>query len=339
MAGLKEGKGKNPAFQFYPADWLRDPALRSVSSGARGLWMDILCLMWECVPRGHLQTPSGKPYTAEMVCRATGNISKDEVDGWLGELEYSGVLSHTASGVIYSRRMVRDEHKRALCREAGKRGGNPQLKSGDQTHTVKGDSKGSPKGGLKGHVKGEPTPSSSSSSSDEEYTHTAREERQRPRMAESYPTADPAIVCVEIDGELVSYDQDSLRWEAEFVRLWNSAQGNSKHSGAALSQSHRNHLRNRLSDPGWFWKRAVAMFPLWSESGWKPGLTWFLEADSVQKILEGRYEQRQPTSKTGLFGGSHREDPTRVRTGRTVAALEAAMSKSVTPQGLPNGSN
>lgn len=176
---------------------------------------------------------------------------------------------------------------------------------------------------------------------DIEERHTPREksETNRHPLAESYPTADPAIACVEIDGELVSYDQDSLRWEAEFVRLWNNANGNSKHSGAALSQSHRNHLRNRLSDPGWFWKRAVAMFPLWSESGWKPGLTWFLEADSVQKILEGRYEQRKPTSKTGLFDGGHREDPTRVRTGRTVAALEAAMSKSVTTQGIPDGSN
>lgn len=158
MAGpTSKSKGKNPAAQWYWADWLRDPALRSVSSGARGLWMDILCLMWECVPRGHLQTPAGKPYTTEMICRATGNISKEEVDGWLGELENSGVSSLSATGVIYSRRMVRDEHKRALCREAGKRGGNPTLKG-----RSKGDSKGQPKGDVKRKL----TPSSSPSGED-----------------------------------------------------------------------------------------------------------------------------------------------------------------------------
>ena len=318
MAEAKKHKGKNPAFQFYPADWLRDPALRSVSSGARGLWMDILCLMWECVPRGHLQTPSGKPYTTEMICRATGNISKDEVDGWLGELEYSGVLSHTASGVIYSRRMVRDEHKRVLCSQAGKKGGgNPTFK-------------GSCKGESKGDSKRNANPSTSSSTSDLN-THTPREgpELKPPPMAESFSTADPAIVCVESDGELLHYDDDSHRWEARFVEMWNATSGNAKHSGPALSLSHQNLLRARLRDPGWFWKRALAAFPLWSESGWKPGLTWFLEPTSVQNILEGRYEQRKPTGtkQAGLFP-NHREDPTRVRTGDAISEAEAAMAEA-----------
>jgi len=128
-AATKRIKGKSPAAQFYWRDWLTDPALRSVSSGARGLWMDMLCLMWECVPRGYLQTPAGTPYSLEMICRATGNISMDEVVGWLGELKDSGVSSQSASGSLFSRRLVRDEHKRALCRDAGRKGGgNPHLK-------------------------------------------------------------------------------------------------------------------------------------------------------------------------------------------------------------------
>lgn len=323
MAGNKEVKGKNPAFQFYPADWLRDPALRSVSSGARGLWMDILCLMWECVPRGHLQTPSGKPYTTEMICRATGNISKEEVDGWLGELEYSGVLSHTASGVIYSRRMVRDEHKRVLCSQAGKKGGgNP---------TFKGDPKGSPKGDSKGQSKQNANPSSSTSSSSSNLnTHTPREDEARsPPMAESFPATDPGIVCVEVDGQLLHYDDDWSRWEAKFIEMWNAASGNSKHNGSCLSAPHRNLLKARFRDPGWFWKRALAKFPLWSDTGWTPGLTWFLEERSVQSILEGRYDARKPGTKpTGLFDRGKKDDPTRVRTGETAALIEAASAKA-----------
>ncbi len=43
---------KLPSFQFYPGDWMKDPSLRSVSLEARGLWMDMLCLLFESVRRG-----------------------------------------------------------------------------------------------------------------------------------------------------------------------------------------------------------------------------------------------------------------------------------------------
>ena len=46
---------KRPSFQFYPSDWLRDTALRSCSTGARGLWMDMICFMHEGSPYGHLK--------------------------------------------------------------------------------------------------------------------------------------------------------------------------------------------------------------------------------------------------------------------------------------------
>jgi len=155
---------KMPAFQFYPGDWLKDPALRAASSGARGLWIDMLCLMWESQPRGYLQTPTGAPLTDEQIARMTGNCSLEEVRGWLAELESLGVFSRTSSGVIYSRRLVREERKRVLCREAGKRGGNPALIA-PTTRTVKGEAKGRTKGQSKGEANPNPTPSSSSSSS------------------------------------------------------------------------------------------------------------------------------------------------------------------------------
>jgi hypothetical protein len=44
------------------------------------------------------------------------------------ELLAAGVPSVTDEGILLSRRMVRDEHKRRLCQQAGKRGGNPTLK-------------------------------------------------------------------------------------------------------------------------------------------------------------------------------------------------------------------
>ena len=47
--------GKNPAFQFYVKDWLSDPQLRMCSHSTKGIWIDLLCLMWEAPSRGELE--------------------------------------------------------------------------------------------------------------------------------------------------------------------------------------------------------------------------------------------------------------------------------------------
>ena len=136
--------GKLPFMQFYPGDWLRDPAVRAASSGARGLWFDILCLMWDRTPRGYLQLQEGVPLTEVLLARMTGN-TEEEIVSWLEELEQLGVFSRTNSGVIFSRRMARDEAKRTKCSEAGKKGGgNPTFKGHPKGHS-KGDDKGAPK--------------------------------------------------------------------------------------------------------------------------------------------------------------------------------------------------
>lgn len=141
---------KLPSFQFYPGDWLKDPAVRSVCLEARGLWIDMLCLMHESVRRGFLQHASGKPVTPDQLARMTG-CSTEQVSRLLQELETSGVFSRSPHGIIYSRRILRDEKKRRLCQKAGKKGGNPVLL------TLKGV--------VNDRQKRKPTPSSSSSSS------------------------------------------------------------------------------------------------------------------------------------------------------------------------------
>ena len=49
---IEERIMKLPSFGSIPADWMKDPALRSVSLEARGLWMDMLCLLFESVAQG-----------------------------------------------------------------------------------------------------------------------------------------------------------------------------------------------------------------------------------------------------------------------------------------------
>jgi hypothetical protein len=134
---------KRPSFQFYPSDWLRDTALRSCSTGARGLWIDMICFMHEGTPYGYLKV-ADKVILPSNLARMVGE-SVEIVADWLLELQEAGVYD-VDNGAIFSRRMIRDEELRQKRAEGGKLGGNPNLK-------------------VNHEVKQKPTPSSSSTSS------------------------------------------------------------------------------------------------------------------------------------------------------------------------------
>ena len=143
---------KRPSFQFYPSDWLRDTALRSCSTGARGLWMDMICFMHEGEPYGHLKVKDKVILTANL-SRMVGE-TLDVVEGWLLELFQAGVYDTTENGVIFSKRMVRDENLRQQRAAGGIKGGNPALMDKGKVNLM-----------VISEDKQKPTPSSSSSSS------------------------------------------------------------------------------------------------------------------------------------------------------------------------------
>lgn len=162
---------KRPAFQFYPSDWRKDTALQFCSLSARGLWVEMMCIAHECEPYGHLVV-NGKAMTAAQIGRLVG-ISEKECKKLLAELFEAGVPSQTSEGVIFSRRMVRDEevrNKRAAGGQAGAehgqkgasfgaKGGRPSKQKTPEEIPLRDDERGvtePPK---------EPPPSSSSSSS------------------------------------------------------------------------------------------------------------------------------------------------------------------------------
>jgi hypothetical protein len=118
---------KQPWLKFFPSDWRADPALRMCSLAARGLWIEMLCLMHEARPHGSLLV-NGKPVTAAQLANLVG-AGIAEVEGFLAELEEAGVFSRDADGALYSRRMRRDEERAAVNRVNGRAGGNPSLKA------------------------------------------------------------------------------------------------------------------------------------------------------------------------------------------------------------------
>lgn len=126
-----------PWLKFYPSDWRSDPALRMCSMGARGLWMEMLCVMHEATPRGFLLI-NGKALTVGQMAALAGCPATEAVS-YLAELTEQGVLSRDDDGRIYSRRMKSDTEKEVKDKANGKKGGNPNLKAGVNPSDNPGD--------------------------------------------------------------------------------------------------------------------------------------------------------------------------------------------------------
>lgn len=142
---------RRPSFQFYPGDWRRDPALRTCSMAAKGMWIELMCVMHESDEYGFLVV-AGKPMDERDIAKVIGE-TPTFCKKILKELEEKFVFSRDSRGAIYSRRMVKDESIRTIRAAAGSLGGNPKLKSNLDKQKVKQN------------PKQKPTPSSSSSSS------------------------------------------------------------------------------------------------------------------------------------------------------------------------------
>lgn len=161
---------QRPTFQFYPGDWQRDAGLRACSVGARGCWLEMICIMHQSEPYGHLRI-NGRALDSDVLSRMIGATPR-EVRGWLGELENAGVFARDTDGAIVSRRMVRDEDIRRRRAAGGKLGGNPALMDKEKVME---------KVNLPPNLP--PTPSSSSSSSSSEAPPLPPASGGRPRAA------------------------------------------------------------------------------------------------------------------------------------------------------------
>ena len=113
----------NPWSKFFWNDWDRDSGLRLCSFAAQGLWMRLLCMAGRSDGKVLL---NGEPPTADQLGRLYGE-NPENISAWMGELENNFVFSKNKNGIIFSRRMIKDQKKIKIARENGKSGGNPSL--------------------------------------------------------------------------------------------------------------------------------------------------------------------------------------------------------------------
>jgi hypothetical protein len=142
-----------PWRKWYPQDWRADAPLRMCSFAARGLWIDLLGLMHESTPVGLLLVNGVPPSTRQLAGLLGG--TEREIKKLLAELGNANVYSVTgnalpadlgkliptglSSGILFSRRMVRDEAKALQDRLNGSAGGNPNLPPRDTPEHQGGD--------------------------------------------------------------------------------------------------------------------------------------------------------------------------------------------------------
>lgn len=99
-----------PWLQFYPSDWLSD-SVAGCSLAAQGLWLRMLFVAHNSQNYGYLEM-DGRPIPDEQLFRRCGCSSVEEYRSLFAELQAAGVPSRTPEGVVYSRRMVRDQQER-----------------------------------------------------------------------------------------------------------------------------------------------------------------------------------------------------------------------------------
>jgi hypothetical protein len=225
---------KLPAFQFYPADWRKDPGVQSLPYFERGIWFEILCLMHESEQRGKLIL-NGRPMPEEALSRLLG-LDKQILTKTITTLLEYGVASRDGQGVLMNRRMVSDENLRKIRQESGKKGGNPVLVKQKPTKTKK-------------RVKQKSTPSSSSSSSSstsiekhKKTTTTARpaDDAWLDSLAE-IPAYKELNVSVEIGKAKVWADTNDRELTRKFVVDWlNRAKPTDVGNGNGTNHRHSN---------------------------------------------------------------------------------------------------
>lgn len=88
----------------------------------KGIWIDLIVIMWDTSERGRLVLPDGSPMPDVAVARNLG-ISEAEWKQKRSTILAYGVASVDEAGTLYCRRMVRDEATRMQKVEAGRAGG------------------------------------------------------------------------------------------------------------------------------------------------------------------------------------------------------------------------
>lgn len=132
-----------PAQQWYWDDWFAAFDVRLCSLAARGLWIDMLGIMFKAEIRGTL-TINGRQISTKILSKIAG-VKEEIITKLLRELERNDVFSKLDDSTIICRRMLRESSKKGkiskIRSEAGKKGMESRWEKNDNKPITKGDNK------------------------------------------------------------------------------------------------------------------------------------------------------------------------------------------------------
>lgn len=276
---------KRPYFQFYPSDWRSDSAVRLCSLAARGLWLELLCLMHEIGQQkgnryGYLEMKGKRLTGAKLACLI--GVDERQVCLLLDELQEAGVFERDQDAVIFSKRFIRDAKLYELRKQAGSKGGSKSQAKAKQ----KGKQKGKQKEDF-AKQKGKQTLKQNATSAS----------RAIDRASDHVPSEDEDEYEYEYecnkDKEREGAGRENLKEVYElFNKLCPSLPRVQK-----LNDSRRTLIRNRRKEKVDF----KTLFSLAETSDFLTGKSggsfqatfdWILKAENCLKTLEGNYRNR-----------------------------------------------
>lgn len=122
---MKFNSGKDPSIQFYYKDWLSDNRLKRASAIAKGIWIDLIAVSCDMPEPGVFRDENGIIFESEILKMLSGN-DKEKIRGF-SELKDRNIIKQFDDGTFYVKRVYKDMKLRAIRKEAGKKGGNPNL--------------------------------------------------------------------------------------------------------------------------------------------------------------------------------------------------------------------
>lgn len=199
---------KTRSIAFFPSDWRADSDLAFCSLAARGLWIEMLCIMHGCTPYGHL-TKNGQPMSVKDLSLLVKS-DPEEVSVLLKQLAEANVFSTTNNGIIFSRRMVRTNKLHNIRSKAGSRGAQVSIQ-----HRFCQGKKGEERKGM----------DSSSSEEEKEDSKGEKEEDSSPmpeehwKELEAKPKGKPKRVPFSLEDALSMSPHKGEDW-ARAVQTW-----------------------------------------------------------------------------------------------------------------------
>ena len=288
-------------FKFYGSDWRGDVNLKSCSLSARGLWIEMVCIMESAEKRGFLMIADEAASNADIATLVGAPI--DQVDAAIIELEKKKVFSRNSKGIIYSRRIVRTEKKAKTAQKNGKKGGNPRLKQENLSNcsereippSVNLNPNPQLKAGVKPHGSKPDTRSQSKDISSIVLTTETLPEKER-------PTSTIVVLRNDVDEAVEVYNEKANQHGWSLVKK--------------ITDTRRSKLKKRLRDVDGLtgWRGAIdkagqsdfltGVIP--NDRNWRPDFDFFLQESSFVNLLEGRYDNKlaanPPRFATGYQG-------------------------------------